>query len=102
MGNRPVMKRRRFTREFKIDVLRQCRDSGSTVAECAHQFGITRQLIYRWMSEFTNNPAEAFRGNGNVTRDQKRIIELGRENTRLRRECEELLARINGQATTDP
>lgn len=55
--------RRRFTREFKLDVIAQSQTCPSIVA-LARDLGLRPELIYRWRAEFTQDPARSFPGNG--------------------------------------
>jgi transposase-like protein len=43
--------RRRFTREFKLQVVR-ARESGVSVAELTRRFDIDANLVYKWTEEF--------------------------------------------------
>ena len=67
--------RRRFSREFKLQVLREL-DSGRSVAEVCREYDLTRFLVNRWRREQEENPDEAFAGNGNTCKDAARISEL--------------------------
>lgn len=73
--------RRRFTREFKMKVVRAF-ESGSSVAELTRQFDIHGNLVYKWTQEYRNNPTGAFRGTASETEQpqqvEQRIAELER------------------------
>jgi len=73
--------RRRFTREFKLQVVRAF-ESGVTVAELTRQFDIHANLVYKWSQEFQNNPEGAFRGTASEVdpsqTNEQRIGELER------------------------
>jgi transposase len=58
--------RRRFTREFKLRVVRAF-ESGQCVAELTRQYDIHANLVYKWSQEFRNNPKGAFRGTASET-----------------------------------
>lgn len=75
------IRRKRFTREFKLKVVRAY-ESGTTVAELTRQFDIHANLVYKWTQEYRNNPIGAFHGTAsetdNVQTAEQRIAELER------------------------
>ena len=72
------MKQKRFSAEQIVNKLRQAEvllSQGQTVAQASKIVGITEQTYYRWRKEY-----------GGLKTDQaKRLKELERENTRLKR-----------------
>ena len=78
--------RRRFTREFKLKIVRTY-ESGVSVAELTRQYDIHANLVYKWTQEFRNNPAGAFRGTASEIdpsrTTEQRIAELERMIGRL-------------------
>jgi transposase len=76
-------KRKRYTREFKIEALRLIRESGKPVAQVARELGIRADLLHSWKRHEEKGvlPESAFPGNGVVSGDAA-------ENQRLRRELE--------------
>lgn len=71
MGN----SRRRYSREFKVQVLREL-DSGKCVGQVCREHNLHRSLISKWRQEYESDPGRAFAGNGNVCKDAARIGEL--------------------------
>ena len=73
--------RKRFTREFKLKVVRAY-ESGTSVAELTRQFDIHANLVYKWTQEYRNNPAGAFHGTASETDTvqtaEQRVAELER------------------------
>lgn len=67
--------RRRFSREFKLQVLREL-ESGKDMAELCREHNITRFLVSRWRREHEDSPGLAFSGNGNPSKDASRVAEL--------------------------
>jgi transposase len=72
-----VKKRRRFTREFKINVIREI-EQGIKQAEICRKYDIHPVLVNRWRKEFHKYPDSAFQGNGHQYKDEARIAELER------------------------
>ena len=62
--------RRKFNREFKISVLRDL-EAGASVAEVTRRNDIHPSLLARWKKEFSEDPEQAFKGNGNTTYKEK-------------------------------
>jgi transposase len=77
-------KRRRFTREFKLEALRLV-EGGRSATEVARELGIGVESIYRWKREFAADH-QAFPGNGNLKDRGKETEELRREVAQLRAE----------------
>ena len=78
------MPRRRYSREFKIEAVKQVTDGGRGQAEVARELGIHQETLYRWKKELQADPAESFRGNGNRKARDREVDRLRRENERLR------------------
>lgn len=76
-----------YTREFKLAVLAQV-SNGVPVAQVARENGLHPALVFRWKSEYQENPEKAFAGAGNPYKDQARLAELERMVGRLYSENE--------------
>jgi len=77
--------RRRFTREFKLEVVRQLA-SGRRQADVARELGVDAQVIRRWQDQVKVDLATAFPGNGRRAREEDELQRLRREVTQLRAE----------------
>ena len=55
--------RRRFSREFKLEAVRQMA-AGSRLADVARALGVDAQVVRRWQQQVARDPATAFPGNG--------------------------------------
>lgn len=67
------MKRKRFTEEQIIRVLKQA-EAGAKTADLCRQVGISQQTFYRWKSKYA----------GMKVSDAKRLRELEAENRKLK------------------
>jgi transposase len=104
--------RKRFTRDFKLQVARAY-DSGVSVAELARRFEIHANIIYRWSRQYRNDPQGAFQSADDTTQVPKeaeqKIAELERmigrltvENDFLKKalqHAKSVLAESNGKTT---
>lgn len=55
-------KRKKFTKEFKLEALRFLKESGKPAAEVARELGIRRNQLYKWQEQCSSHGAEAFPG----------------------------------------
>ena len=62
--------RRKFSREFKISLLRDL-EAGASVAEVTRRNDVHPCLLARWKKEFSEDPERAFKGNGNTAYKEK-------------------------------
>ena len=70
-------KRRRFSREFKISILREI-ENGTKQAEVCRKYDIHPVMVNRWRKEYHKYPDTAFSGRGNLYKEDARIAELER------------------------
>ena len=89
------MKRKRFTKEFKLEALRLLEQSGKQGAELARELGVRRNLLYKWRRVVQLKGEEgAFKGPGrNAAKDnlseltalKRRVAQLEEENAILKK-----------------
>jgi len=48
---KPYQRRRRFSREFKAEIVAQCQEPGASVSRIALDNGLNANMVRRWMSE---------------------------------------------------
>jgi transposase-like protein len=70
------MKRRRFTREFKLEILREL--EGKTLAQVCREHDLVPNVASRWRKEFESNPHQAFSGNGKLWKEDAKIVQYER------------------------
>jgi transposase len=98
-----ALKRRRFTREFKLQVLREI-EVGKSIAQVAREHEIHPNQIGKWRREHAQYAAQAFAGNGHRYKEEARIADLERmvgcltmENAFLKKALSHLEAQQHGR-----
>ena len=72
-GATPEPRRRRYTEEFKADVIAQCQQEGISIARVALAHGLNANLLRRWIGERQQGePA----GNELTVSPEPRFVEL--------------------------
>ena len=97
------LKRRIFTREFKVQIVREI-EAGRPMVQLAREYQIHPTLLSRWQKEHLEYAEEAFKGNGNAYREEAKIAELERiigqitmENALLKKTLLRLEGQIRGK-----
>ncbi len=81
-----MKKRRVFTREFKISVLREL-ENGKSSAQVGREHSIHPSMLSKWEQEYKENPKMAFGGNGNICGLNAKVAEYERI---IGRQCAEI------------
>ena len=82
------MPKKTYTKEFKTDAVSLVREQNYTIAEASRRLEISESMLGKWVRSARNEGDDAFRGNGNMTAEQKEIHQLREENRRLKMEKE--------------
>ncbi len=98
--------RRLFSREFKLQLVREAEAGTSTVAELARRHEVHPNLIQKWVKQYHANGDEAFRrgsstdssADAKITELEQAIGQLTMENRFLKR----LLRRLETVSQTEP
>lgn len=77
-------KRSKYDKDFKLNAIRLCKESGMKQRDFEKEMGIGSGCISHWKRELNESNEQAFPGNG-TPRDQE-IARLKRENEMLRQE----------------
>ena len=77
-----AVKRRTFTREFKLKVIREV-EAGKSQAQVAREYQITETTISKWRRQQRQYQDRAFAGRGHAYTDEARLHELERMVGRL-------------------
>ena len=81
-----VSKRKRYSREFKIETVRLVAGSDHSVNEVPQDLEIHPDTLYGWIHQYGENPKEAFPGKGKQASEAEEFSRLRRENQRLKME----------------
>ena len=72
-------KRRKFSREYKIEAVKLVTEKGLSVSQAAQDLGIGENLLHRWKRKLHTDPGMS---------EHQKQLELNAELRRLRRENE--------------
>ena len=72
-----TIKRRQFTKEFKLQVLREI-EAGASLAQTARAYQLHPNLITTWRKHYARYAERAFAGNGHAYTDEAKVAELER------------------------
>ena len=81
-----MVRRRAFTREFKLEAVRLVRDRGVSAAQASRDLGVHANMLRRWVKDFEDDPKQAFPGQGQMKPEQVEIERLRREVIKLKAE----------------
>jgi transposase len=81
-----MTKRKKYTKEFKLDAISLVRDQNLNIAEASRNLGISAQMLGRWLKEEESEDGQAFRGNGKLTPEQDENRKLKAQVKRLEME----------------
>lgn len=54
---KPKSKRRRYTVEFRLSVLKECEEPGSSIAEVARKHQLNANLVHKWRRDHQGSQA---------------------------------------------
>ena len=80
------MERRKFTREFKLEAVRLIKDRGVSYAQASQDLNVHTSQLRDWVKKFSDDPEQAFPGNGQMKPEQLEIAQLKREVAKLKAE----------------
>ena len=81
-----TMKRRSYSKEFKLNAVRMITEEGRKAAEVARELDLSPNMLYLWKRKYLEDQEEAFPGHGNLKSKDDYIRKLERENKRLKDE----------------
>jgi len=80
------MRRRKFSREFKLEAVRLVKDRGVSVAQAARDLDLHENVLRKWVRELGADPQHAFPGHGQMKPEQLEIDRLRKEVAKLKAE----------------
>jgi transposase len=80
------MRRRKFSREFKLEAVRLVKDRGVAVAQTARDLDLHENVLRKWIREAISDPQHAFPGHGQMKPEQLEIDRLRKEVAKLKAE----------------
>jgi len=83
-----MSKRRKFTPEFKSQVVLQLLSGEKSMAELCREHQLTSQMIGNWKQQFVAAATQAFEMNATPNQEQERMAELERMVGKLTMELE--------------
>ena len=95
-----MVKRQRFTKEFKLDAMRLWKSSGRPAAAVARELGLRRNHLYKWQAELEAQGEGAFPGSGRRADDE--LARLKRDLARVTEERDILKKAARYFATESP
>jgi transposase len=81
-----MTKRKKYSKEFKLDAIALVKEQGYNQAEAARNLGLNPNMLGRWIKELESDDGQAFRGNGKLTPEQFELRQLREENKCLKME----------------
>ena len=81
-----MRKRRKFSREFKLEAVRLVKERGVSVAQAARDLDLHENVLRQWIREVNADPQQAFPGQGQMKPEQLEIARLRKEVAKLKAE----------------
>jgi len=81
-----MTRRRKYSKEFKMDAVSLVTDQDYTRIEAARSLDINANMLGRWVKEQQADHGQAFRGNGKLTPELEEIKQLKVQVRRLQME----------------
>lgn len=79
-----MQKRRKYSKEFKLEAVNLSNDPSVTLKQVAEELGIGAGMLGRWRRELSAEGSQAFKGQGHA-RDEE-MMRLKRELARVKKE----------------
>ncbi len=81
-------KKRKYSKEFKIEAVRLSNDTDKTLTEISSELGVSQANLSRWREELSNDPEHSFPGKGKQKPADAELKRLKKENADLKQETE--------------
>ena len=83
-----MSRRKKYSKEFKLDAVSLVLEQSYSRAEAARSLGLNSNMLGRWVLEQQEDGGQAFRGNGKLTPEQEEIRRLNSQVKTLKMEKE--------------
>jgi transposase len=80
--------RKRYSREFKLEAVRQLLEGDRGLAQTARDLDLNRTMLSGWRKQYLEDPEGAFQGSGRRKQQEGEMDRLRREIEELREERE--------------
>ena len=87
-GSVKLMGKKRFTPEYKEEIIKLVTERKKKISEVARDIGVTPTSIRRWITQYSEYGKDAFPGKGNLRAEDDKIRKLMRDNIDLKEENE--------------
>jgi len=74
-----IGKRRRFSKEFKMDVVNMIKLGDKSVLDLSEELGIHNVTLYSWVRKYNEDKEEAFPGEGKLKPSDDEVRKLLRQ-----------------------
>ena len=96
-------KRKRYSKEFKLEAVRQLEAGSKPAVDLARELGIQRNQLYKWQEQLSNNQEAAFPGSGRRIQNKdaeiarlKKELEIAHEENEILKKAAKYFARESG------
>lgn len=80
------MKRKTYSKEFKISAVKMIIEEKLPVAQVSRDLGVNENSLHNWKNHFLENLEDSFPGKGKQSPEQEKIRQLEKENRQLKME----------------
>jgi transposase len=94
-------KRRKYTKEFKVDAVRLVIDQGRTIVDVAKSLGVAESVLSQWKRNYAKLSEQAFPGNGRRTAHDEEVWQLKKKLARAEQE-RDILKKAVAYFASDP
>ena len=96
-------KRKRYSKEFKLEAVRLLEAGSKPAADLARELGVQRNQLYKWQEQLSKNEEAAFPGSGRRIQNKdaeiarlKKELEIAREEAEILKKAAKYFARESG------
>jgi len=96
-------KRKRYSKEFKLEAVRLLDEGNKTAADLALELGVRRNQLYKWQEQLARHEEAAFPGHGRRVQNKdaeivrlKKELEIAREENEILKKAAKYFARESG------